>query len=618
MQEDFGEELLNSGFAPFNIEELTKESILEEDTFKYVFAMEGGLARTKVLVKLQEKAKELKVAKSFDKLFKAYQQDYVSRKKQEGSEVIKFTNSPIDNLKCGKWQCDDFGVSKTVLNNFEAQKITACSHPIIPIERLVNVDRDTEKVKIAFYKDNKWQSVTVDRSVVANKGNIIQLADRGIEVNSDNAKDLVSFLADIISLNAKEIPVNRSVDRLGWTDKEFSPYASDLKYDGDQDYKDAFDAVKARGSYEEWKAYCKALRKNKIVKILMSASFASPLNKLLSISPYIVHLWGGTGTAKTVAVMVAMSIWGNPELGKLTRTLNSTQVALGRYAGFVHDIPFAGDELQIIKDRWDSFDNLVMFLTEGVDRARGKAYGGLEQINKWNNSFIFTGEQPITQSNSGGGVKNRVFEVEVTGKLIEDGNAVVNFLKENHGFAGKEFIENLPSDKELQERHREIFREILNSNETTDKQASIASAILLASEVSAYIFEDEPLKIEDIKEYFINSQEVSVANRSYELIRNWIGTNINRFKEDSIGEIWGKYTQENNCCYVDRTVLEKMLRENGIDFNAIKKELAQNGIIERDKEGKYTQKFRVGSVNRRFVKIVLKEEAEDIKTDFPF
>ena len=52
--------------------------------------------------------------------------------------------------------------------------------------------------------------------MVANKSNIIQLSDRGIEVNSENAKDLVSYIADVVSLNAKEIPVNRSTDRLSY------------------------------------------------------------------------------------------------------------------------------------------------------------------------------------------------------------------------------------------------------------------------------------------------------------------------------------------------------------------------------------------------------------------
>ena len=609
---------MNSGFTPFEIDELTKETIIEEDVYKYIFSVDEPLARTRIIVRLQERAKELNVARSFDKMLKAYQTDHVQRIKQAGSGTIKFTNPPLANLKCGKWKCDDTGVQKVTLTNFEAQVITACPHPIIPVERLINVDTETEKVKLAFFKDNRWQYVTVDRSIVANKSNIIQLADRGIEVNSDNSKELVSYIADVIALNANEIPVSRSVGRLGWTDKEFSPYAPDLKYDGDQDYKDVFEAVKSCGDYEEWKKYCRELRKNKIVKILMAVSFASPLNKLLSISPYIVHLWGGTGTAKTVAVMVAMSVWGNPELGKLTRTLNSTQVALGRYSSFVHDIPFAGDELQIIKDRWDSFDNLVMFLTEGVDRARGRAYGGLEQLNKWNNSFIFTGEQPITQSNSGGGVKNRVFEVEVVEKLIKDGNATVNFLKENHGHAGKEFIANLPSPKELQERHRAIFREILENSDTTDKQASIASAIILASELSSYIFGDEQLKIEDIKEYFVSSNDVSVANRAYEIIVDWVGTNINRFRDDSVGEIWGKYDEGENSCYINRLVLGNMLKQYGIDFSAIKRELAKNGMIEKDKDGKYTCPYRKDTQIKRGVKIIFKNDLEETNEDFPF
>lgn len=615
MQEDFGEELLSSGFSPFNIDDLTKESILEEDVFKYVFSLDSGVTRTKALIQLQEKSKELKVAKSFDKMLKAYQQDYISKIKQAGSEVIKFTSPPLENLKCGKWQCDDLGVSKIVVNNFETQKILACSHPIMPVERLVNIDKNTEKVKIAFYKDNKWQTITIERSVVANKSNIIQLADRGIEVNSDNAKELVSFLADIISLNAKEIPVNRSVDRLGWTGQEFSPYAKDLKYDGDQEYKDVFEAVNTSGDYEEWKRFCKELRKNKIIKILMSVSFASPLNKLLSVSPYIVHLWGGTGTAKTVAIMVAMSIWGNPELGKLTRTLNSTQVALGRYAGFVHDIPFAGDELQIIKDRWDSFDSLVMFLTEGVDRARGKAYGGLEQINKWNNNFIFTGEQPISQDNSGGGVRNRVFEIEVTQKLIENGNATVRFLKDNHGYAGEEFVKNLPNIKELQERYTAIYNSI---EKTTDKRALIIAEIILASELSAHIFEDEPLKIEDMEEFVISPEEVSVANRAYELICDWMDANINRFNNPDVGEVWGKYDRNENCCYINPTVLKDMLKAKGIDFNAVRKELANNGMIERDKEGRYTQNIRVNGIPKRLIKLIIKGDSEVQENEFPF
>ena len=61
-----------------------------------------------------------------------------------------------------------------------------------------------------------------------------------------------------------------------------------------------------------------------------------------------------------------------------------------------------------------------------------------------------------------------------------------------------------------------------------------------------------------------------------------------------------------------------MLKENGIDFNAIKKELAQNGIIERDKRGKYTQIVRDSGIPKRMIKLIFKSDSEDFKSDFPF
>lgn len=56
----------------------------------------------------------------------------------------------------------------------------------------------------------------------------------------------------------------------------------------------------------------------------MAASFASVLLEPLGCLSFVFHLWGGSGTGKTVGMMVAASVWGNPAEGALTRTLNST------------------------------------------------------------------------------------------------------------------------------------------------------------------------------------------------------------------------------------------------------------------------------------------------------
>ena len=613
---ELSEQLINEGFTPFGeIDELTKEKILDKEIFEHIFSIKNQLARTELIIKLEEKAKQLGIIRSFDKLLKAYQTEFVQRFKQKGSNIIQFTQPPIENLKCGKWECNDTGVVRNVMGaGMVPQTIVACPHPILPIERLINVDSETEKIKLAFFKDNKWQNVTVDRSVVANKSNIIQLSDRGIEVNSENAKDLVAYIADIVALNVKEIPVNRSTDRLGWIGNEFAPYVSDIKYDGDIAFKDVYMSIKENGDYEEWKKVCREIRKeSKVAHLLLASSFASVLNQMLGVLPFIVHIWGGTGAGKTVGLMLAMSVWGNPEVGKLVRTLNATQVALARYASFVHDIPFAGDELQTIKNRWDSFDNLVMYLTEGVDRGRGKAYGGIEILKEWNCCFLFTGEEPITKATSGGGVKNRVIEVEAIEKVIKDGNLVSNFVRKNYGYAGKEFIKNMPKQEELQQRYREIFKEILEKVDTTDKQAMAMATILLADELSTdLIFKDKKLTIEDISNWLTSTNNVDVATRAYDWTMNWISQNINKFKEESNGEIWGKYIKEEDICLVNKSVYTEALNKAGFDFLAVIRKFAERNQIERNSQGRYTHSTKAFGVKANYIRFKLEPDISDI------
>ena len=102
---------------------------------------------------------------------------------------------------------------------------------------------------------------------------------------------------------------------------------------------------------------------------------------------------------------MAASVWGDPSQGALLQSLNATKVGLERKMGFLHDIPLFGDELQIIKDKFDNYDQLIMFLTEGSGRNRGTASGGIERTLTWSNLLLSTGEEPITQSASGGGAR---------------------------------------------------------------------------------------------------------------------------------------------------------------------------------------------------------------------
>ena len=142
---ELSDQLMDEGFTPFGeISELTKESILDKEVFEHIFSMDNQVARTTLIIKLQDKARELGNIRSFDKLLKAYQTEFAQKFKQRGSNTIQFTQPPIKDLKCGKWECEDTGVTKSTLGaGMIPQTIVACSHPILPVERLINVDSET-------------------------------------------------------------------------------------------------------------------------------------------------------------------------------------------------------------------------------------------------------------------------------------------------------------------------------------------------------------------------------------------------------------------------------------------------------------------------------------------
>ena len=603
------------------IEQINKNDDFTDDLFFEILETADVLERAQFIEQIRRKCQEVGRLREFNNLLKAWILKSTQLQKQGNSNKTQFTDAPLQ-LNCGRWRADDLGV---VLNDVTAQgvpiTITACPHPIIPIERYINLDTDTEKIKLAFFKDSRWREVTVDAGTVLNKTSIIQLADRGVLVTSESAKDLVKYLSDVISLNAREIPLYNSIGRLGWIDGDFIPYNDSVKYDGDADFKSIYDNVTYEGSYDLWLEHIKELREDINIRLVLAASFASPLIELVGALPFILHLWGTTGFGKTVTLMVASSVWGNPEMGCLTRTMNMTANAMARTSAFLYNIPFCADELQQIKQSWNNYDSLIMYLTEGIDRGRAKARGGVEQTKIWRNSFIFTGEEPITKAASGGGVKNRVIEIECDKKIIQDGNYTANLVKANYGYAGRAFIAHLNhlinTDKQsIIDRYKTLFKGILSATDTTDKQALSLALILLADELaSKFIFKDTALTIDDVKSYVISENAVRVEERAYNEVVNLISRNINKLNEYAT-DSWGKIYDD--VVTINKQVLEQELNKMGFDFGSLKKGWDKRGYIIKNSAGRYIHQTKVNGVRGNYVKIQLPTEFEETDEPTPF
>lgn len=616
MNENWENKLLEEN-PPYELEELNAESILEDQIFDYLIALPNSPSKTRIIEKVRGKAKELKVIRAFNSIFKQKNQEYIQELKSRGGNTVKFTDCPVKNLKCGQWNADDTGVYKMDYTaTMQPIKIKACPHPIIPIERLINIDTNIEKVKLGFYKDKKWQYVIVEKNAIASKSKIIQLANLGIEVNENNAKDLITYLSDVMELNSIEPKV--SVGHLGWIDKEFVPYSNKYCLDVDKEFKQKIESISENGNYEEWKKFIKELRSKSIaLRFMMASSFASVLVRIFKLNTFIVHLWGRSGNGKTVAEMICASIWGKPD-NNFISNLSNTSIANERLCNFYRNMPILLDELQIAKAKYKDFDELIYVLTEGKGKERGTVDNGIREQTIWQTIVMLNGEEPITSDTSKEGVKNRVIEINEDKPIVEDGNITVRFIQENYGFAGKEFIKLIEDRDELQKIQQHFVKE-LEEVITYKKQINAFSIIMTADYiVSKKIFKDEPISLKEIEKY--TRSDTDETERYINLIIDIANANINNFYDSKkknnpeydnylpSGQVWGNIEKTSDgwgrIIYYDfiPTRLYQILEENNISWNGIKKKMADKGYVIM-KNGKYQIPVRMPNGVQRMIRI---------------
>ena len=608
--------------------ELTPADPFPDEVFYKIFEIEDIVERTRYIEGMKTRARQLKRISEFNSTLKAFFQDYAQKMKETGNKTA-FTGQPVE-LECGQWRANDLGVTMQRFDNKGMPVIiNACTHPILPVEILKNVDTGDERIRLAYFKYGSWNQVTVGRDVCADNNSIVKVLSKiGIEVTTENAKSLVKYISDCVGYNPAKLSPKRSINRLGWAGNEFMPYAQDIVYDGDERFNAVFKNIRQEGSFDAWKDHCSVLRKNKIVRMAFAASAASPLLSLVNALPFVFHIWSGdSGTCKTVAVMAAISIWGDPKMGGLLKTMDNTQYFYMESAAFLRSIPFAGDELQTVKDRWTTnYDKLIYRLTEGIMRGQGKASGGVKETMTWCNSFLFTGEEPITKQNSRAGSKNRVIEIEIESKLLEDGNYSVSVLEENHGFAGKMLVDYLrgTETRKLKEEYKRLFDSMCKLD-TTEKQAMAMSCILVADRIlTELIFTDEiPLTIADVKEYLRSANEVDVAERSYQAVLNWIAKNPVRFQNpngtDSLnkGEVWGRIDEDEEhpekppVAVINKDVLCEFLEKTGFDYAAISKKWAEKNRLVKNTQGKFVHQTKVHGIKASYLKINMEPDADE-------
>lgn len=599
-------------------EKLDADSLLSNDLFVELYEVEDEILRQRYIFNLEARAEELKKLQAFRKLLRIYDKQWKKAQKAPLIETVsKFEISIPEKdieLESGTWQMDETGIYTVTDRGREY----ACPHPIVPVGILKGVESGLCKTILLFKVRGSWSTVNVNRSMIASAQKVVGLSEFGVQVTSESARTLVKYLNDVEALNPDIICERLSTSKLGWINDQFMPYsASEIVFDNDPKLMSLFRSIREEGSRDKWMELAKRIRAEGHIELLiyMAASLASVLVEPCGTLPFIVSLWGGTGLGKTVALMLATSIWADPKEGAYISDAKATTTAMEIRLDALNSLPMCIDDMaQISRQQDEDFSAIIYKWCAGKGRDRSNQQLGLNPLTKWANCTLTNGERSLTTDSTQGGAANRVLDIEIAEAMFKDGNKVAKTLRKNFGFCGKEFITilNEITFPELNKRF-EGWVELLKKTaaemrcEKEDKQIVPLALVLLADEISEErIYKDGiRLDVRTCLDFLKNKEDISENKRALEYLRDKIVANDNKFTPDENGEYrsgcWGTWLDDHTVAIIP-TEFSRIMSEGGFQGEAFVSWANRQNLIDRG-DGKNMKKK--AKINGRWIRCVV-------------
>ena len=461
----------------------------------------------------------------------------------------------------------------------------------------INIDTNNVMLPITTKYLNRDIKILIPRDKAMSKREIIKLSLQGADVTEENAK---YHIRSIEYQERKIGRVNNTHSELGFAKyKEKEIFKLYKAINEDSSYVGALD-LKPKGNLGN---YLDDLREHVVPYKNISLAFALGVSSSIvaklnmhykDINTLLVHLFAESTKGKSTAAMLAISVWGNPNLsgGGLYNTWNSTENALSTSLAGNYGIAYALDELSMSKI--EDTTSLIYNLVGGKDKARLTKDIELRAAATWTTSIISTGEVSLlSKAKNNTGLDIRVLEL---GGIVwtEDANhsdQVKALVNRNYGVFGADFVKRLiefPADrlKEIFEEEREIFIQKVKEKNIQDdmlsriscKYAIVTLTIRLIN--SRYKDRGIILDIEGIRELLVDTEINSINRRGIkrkaeDWLIQYIESNASKFKS-------GKETNTN------------------VDYWGTRKELP-NGELE------------VAILTNKFEEIMRKGKFEDTK-----
>ena len=489
----------------------------------------------------------------------------------------------------------------------------------------INIDTNNVMLPITTKYLNRDIKILIPRDKAMSKREIIKLSLQGADVTEENAK---YHIRSIEYQERKIGRVNNTHSELGFAKyKEKEIFKLYKAINEDSSYVGALD-LKPKGNLGN---YLDDLREHVVPYKNISLAFALGVSSSIvaklnmhykDINTLLVHLFAESTKGKSTAAMLAISVWGNPNLsgGGLYNTWNSTENALSTSLAGNYGIAYALDELSMSKI--EDTTSLIYNLVGGKDKARLTKDIELRAAATWTTSIISTGEVSLlSKAKNNTGLDIRVLEL---GGIVwtEDANhsdQVKALVNRNYGVFGADFVKRLiefPADrlKEIFEEEREIFIQKVKEKNIQDDMLSRTSCkyaiVTLTIRLINSRYKDRGiiLDIEGIRELLVDTEINSINRRGIkrkaeDWLIQYIESNASKFtsgKETNTNvDYWGTRKElpngELEVAILTNKFEEIMRKGKFEDTKVVLEQLKKEGKLEYE-AGRLTRKRKVNAI----------------------
>jgi len=518
-----------------------------------------------------------------------------------------------------KWEIGMDGLFQWVFDKYAGERIKTqvTFTPVLITKRLIDVNNDSEKLEIVFFRDGRWRTVIDNRNTFAEPRKFINLTNCGFSVNTGNAAQIIKFLQDFEAANLN-IPMVRATGRFGWHGDNFvlgnSVYSKDeaapiIFHSNDADVNATAGAIRQKGTLGTWvNAIKKATAGRPRLMFLVAAGFAGPLLKILEIDSFIIDVSGRSSQGKTSAVQLVASAYGyagKKEADSLLRAFDATIFGIENLCFAFNDcLLVLDDSLASLEEKM--LKKIIYVITNGSAKTRGNINLGNRIIKRWSLVTLTTGEGNLVDVSTWGGTRGRILTLQDVwgGTCAETVFETVETILSNFGHAGPAFIEWLLKGKsdwgKLVMKFKELRKTLIlkcPGNEVAGRRAAYFAAVVLAAVLIDNLFNFgwgllkgfQDGKLPEIfgnifDEVVMKGSDLSTGMMGLSIIKDFLLSNKNSFEIDDVserplGKIFGRWVS-GDFIGVYKSLLYEELRRHGFNPEAVVNELKDRGILE--------------------------------------